>query len=82
MVLSDYCNRTSRKMLARHSAIIYDACQEDDEEDTCENAEDECFEECKHLLAGDRMNQGTPYRSCRIACLKRKGCYRGDMAVE
>jgi RHS repeat-associated protein len=63
-------------------AIIYDACQEDDEEDTCENAEDECFEECKHLLAGDRMNQGTPYRSCRIACLKRKGCYRGDMAVE
>jgi RHS repeat-associated protein len=75
----DLC-RTIIKLVCKD---IVDFATGSDAEDDCENAEDECFAECEHLLGqGGRSNQGEPYRSCRIRCLKRKGCYKGDMAVE
>jgi RHS repeat-associated protein len=61
--------------------LIYNACH-DAEEERCRKAEDACHEECKHLLGKSRLSQGTPYRSCRIRCMKNAGCYKGDMAVE
>ena len=63
-------------------SLIYDMCSDEDE-DECENADEECFAECEHLLGqGGRTNQGSPYRNCWISCMKGKGCYKGDMAVE
>lgn len=53
-----------------------DACK--GEEDDCDKADDECYEECEYHLGRDRMSQGTPYRTCWINCMKRKGCYKGD----
>ncbi len=55
----------------------------DAEKERCKQAEEACFEECGHLLGKKgRTNQGTPYLNCRVRCLKRYGCYRGDSPVE
>jgi hypothetical protein len=66
--------------------LAYDVCSVVDdylEKKKCEEANEACFEECEHLLGqGGRTNQGQPYRNCWIKCMKAKGCYKGDMAVE
>ena len=40
----------------------------------CIQAEEECHNECEHLLGVDRYDQGIPYRVCRELCMKAKGC--------
>jgi RHS repeat-associated protein len=73
--------------LGSAAATAWAACEVIDavekEKKRCAEAEDTCFAECeKQLGVGGRTNQGNPYRDCRVRCLKRLGCYKGNIPVE
>jgi hypothetical protein len=63
-------------------SLICPVSASESEEERCRKAEDECFTNCEHLLdqpgVRGRTNQGAPYRSCWRACMRERGCYRGD----
>ena len=63
--------------------IIEPICKAQTERERCKEADDACYEECQDQLGkGGRTNQGNPYRTCWIKCMKRHNCYKGDSPVE
>jgi RHS repeat-associated protein len=63
-------------------AVLDWMCRDRSEEERCKKADEECYQQCEHLLGqpgvGGRTNQGAPYRTCWRNCMKAKNCYKGD----
>ena len=57
---------------------FYDWCtagEEESEESRCRRANQECIDECIHLIGIDgRMGQSSSFLKCKAECLIRKGC--------
>jgi RHS repeat-associated protein len=48
------------------------------ERQRCKEADDSCYDKCKHLMSADT---GDPYRVCWRSCMKSRGCYTGEGAT-